>query len=102
MNSNPNMNEKTSRILNRILLLLSNYRLGETNLAYLVDSLDGSLGALEEKLPDEWRDRWSRKMIELDTYRALGLEMERKSDILENLKQLTRLIQEINNSEKEW
>ena len=89
------MNDHSNRILSRMLLLVSKYRLGEINLAYLVDSLDGSLDALEEKLPDEWKDKWSRKMIGLDTYLALGLEAEKRSEILENLVQLDKLIQEL-------
>jgi len=78
-----------------MLLLLSKYRLGEIDLSYLFDSFYGSIDALEEKLPDEWKDRWTSKMLDLDTYLALGLEAERKSDILEDLMQLDQLIQEL-------
>lgn len=76
-------------------ILTSKYRDGEINLSYLIDSLEGSINALEEKLPIDWNKKWGMNMIKLDTYLALRLETERKSEILETLVELDQLIQEL-------
>jgi hypothetical protein len=76
-------------------ILISKYRDGEVNLSYLIDSLEGSINALEEKLPFDWKEKWVRNMIELDTYLALRLETEQKSEILETLVELDQLIEKL-------
>jgi hypothetical protein len=89
------MNDHSNRILNRMLFQISKYRLGEIRLDILIDSLSGSIDALEEKLPSEWKDSWTIQIVNLDTYLALGLEEGKKSDILEDLNQLDELIKEL-------
>jgi len=89
------MNDHSKRILSYVHILTSKYRDEEICFSYLIDSLSGSIDALEEKLPSDWEDKWVTKMAELDTYLALGLETERKLDILEDLMQLDQLIQEL-------
>lgn len=91
------MKPQSLRIFNQILLLIKKYESGDIELNYLLDSLDGSLNALEENIPSGWKDRWLREIIELDTYCALGIEMGKKLEIQDNLQELTLLINEIIN-----
>jgi len=89
------MNDHSKRILSYMLILTSKYRNEEISFSYLIDSFSGSIDALEEKLPFDWDRKWVMKMADLDTYLALGLEAERKPDILEDLMDLDQLIQEL-------
>ena len=89
------MNNHSNRIIDYMHILISKYRDGEINLSYLIDSLEGSINALEEKLPFDWNEKWVMNMIELETYLALRLETEGKLEILETLVELDQLIQEL-------
>jgi hypothetical protein len=89
------MEEYTSRVLNRMLLILKQYKENEISLSYLVNSLEGSLSALEESLPASFYDLWYEHWGELETYLALGIEKERESEILEEIKLLEIHINQI-------
>lgn len=88
------MNEHTQRILERMLSLLKGYREGDVSLTYLVSSLEGSLSALDEKLPRTFYDPWYEHWGELETYLALGIEKERKAEILKEVEALDTQIKQ--------
>lgn len=89
------MNEHSVRILSRIPLFLNKYRAGEITLSGLISVLEGSIDALEEKLPEEWMNKWIELVGNLEICSALGLESERKLSIIDNLRQLDLLILQI-------
>jgi hypothetical protein len=88
------MNEHTKRILERMQFLLREYREGDISLAHLVGSLEGSLSALEEKLPHIFYDTWYEHWGELETYLALGIEEEREAEILKEVEALSTQIKQ--------
>jgi hypothetical protein len=88
------MNEHTQRILERMLSLLTGYREGDVIFTHLVRSLEGSLSALEEKLPRTFYDTWYEHWGELETYLAIGIEKERKAEILKEIEALDTLIKQ--------
>lgn len=88
------MNEHTQRILERMLSLLNQFKKGEVALSHLVNSLEGSLSALEEELPRAFYSGWYEHWGELETYLALDLEKERSLDILKEIEALDVLIKQ--------
>ncbi len=76
-----------------MISLINRYRKEENlNLLSLVNSLEGSLSAVEEKLPQSFYDNWYKCWGGLEMYLAMGLENDRKREILENLARLERLV----------
>jgi hypothetical protein len=88
------MNQISRSILERIFLIIRDYELGKTNLTYLIDSLDGSISALEEKLSSNFYANWTRPMLTLDTFLALDLEKSEKEKISLALNKLRQIIKE--------
>ena len=71
-----------------MLSLLTKYKEGEVTLSFLVNSLEGSLSTLEEKLPGDFYAAWYKHWGELETYLALNLAKERKAEVLEEVETL--------------
>lgn len=58
------MTDHSIRLLQKMLSLLEDYQTGRLGLRHLVDGLEGSFNALNEKLPDgfyiDWHLYWDR------------------------------------------
>lgn len=52
------MNKQTLRILRQAVLIVEDFERGEHSLAYTVAALEGSLRAIEEKLPQTFMKNW--------------------------------------------
>ncbi len=89
------MNDQTIRILSRDLELISDYRQAKLPLRGLVDSLEGSINALEERLPRQFYGDWEKSWGELEIALALDKEELYASKIGEELANLERLIIEL-------
>jgi hypothetical protein len=59
------MNDHTLRIIRRMIRLIDQYKEGSINLRTLVDGLEGSINALEEKLSEEFYAQWHKYWFEL-------------------------------------
>ncbi len=66
------MNAHTRRVLGRTVRLIADYERGAASLGRLVRDLEGSLDALEEKLPDAFYAGWFGCFGELEIAVALG------------------------------
>jgi hypothetical protein len=88
------VNEQTKRILARMRIQLEEYLQRPTDLAGLVDSLEGALDALEERLPDsfytDWFDHWGN----LEQIRASGTQEDRRGEVVEEVSGLVALLNE--------
>jgi hypothetical protein len=62
-------------------LFINKYRAEEIVLSSLIDILESSIDALEEKLPQEWVSKWIELVSHLEICSVLGLENERKTSI---------------------
>ncbi len=84
--------EHTNRIVYRMVLMLTDYRDGRLNLRYLIDSLEGSLTSIEEKMPDDFLKGFYEHWGNLEQWLALGLEEERRQEILTEVKSLEKFL----------
>ena len=82
------MNEHTRRILARMLMALKQYETGSVSLRSLLDTLEGSTGAVEESLPASVSARVDDAVLRLDVMVAMGRGAERCVGPLEELEQL--------------
>lgn len=88
------MNFQSRVILQRILVLINDYKNNKINLKRLVDSLEGSLNSIEEKIPDEFTKLWYLHWGNLEIILALGIEIQSKEEILNELEKLEKIIQD--------
>ncbi len=65
------MNDHSKRILHAMLLLFDDFELKTISLERLVDGLEFSLKALEEKLPKDFYLQWYEHWGDLETVNAL-------------------------------
>ncbi len=86
------MKQQTRAILQRSLTLIINYRRNEISLESLVNSLEGSINALEEKMPEEFYKSWYAFWENLETAVALDIESQAKKEIFEDLQDLEKII----------
>ena len=84
-------------VLENMLNVIEDYRLNKIDLRNLVDSLEGSLSALEEKLPSEFYNDWYEHWGELEIILSLGIENARQEKISRKLIQIESLINNIIN-----
>jgi hypothetical protein len=82
------MNAQINSILTRDLVIINNYKTGSIGLQKLLDSLEGSIDALEGKLPKEFLDTWDRHWEELDLIVALGKEKDLNDAIQKEIYEL--------------
>jgi hypothetical protein len=90
------MNEHTRSILDRMLSIISDYRVKKISLRNLVDSLEGSLNAIEEKLPSKFMDSWYEYWGDLEIILS-SKEMKADSYDNETLVALNELESNISN-----
>lgn len=86
------MNEHSNRILEQMIKIIEDYKTGNLNLRYLVDGLEGSISALEEKIPENFSKQWYDHWGALEEWLSLKLEEERKEKILQEIDSLEQLI----------
>ncbi|MDR3577813.1 MAG: hypothetical protein P4L50_28435 [Anaerolineaceae bacterium] len=86
------MNQQTRNILQRSLLLINDYRYNKISLQNLVSSLEGSLNALEEQLPEEFYKLWYTYWGNLEIALALGINADTKQKIIGDLEELENTI----------
>ncbi len=75
------MQEHTIRILRKNLNYIADYRQGKLSLNELVSSLEGSINALEEQLPEQFYQNWDKSWSELEIALVLDKE-ELYSDVI--------------------
>jgi hypothetical protein len=86
------MIEHTKRMLNNMLLLITQYRSGNMGLLNLINSLQGCLSALEEPLPKSFYDAYYSQFINLDTISALDREGKEGDAIIESLTAIENIL----------
>jgi hypothetical protein len=86
------MKEHTIRNLTQVLTLISDYRENKIGLRYLVDSLEGIISALEERMSDDFYTEWDRSWAALEIALALNQEESRSNKIQDKLNILELLI----------
>jgi hypothetical protein len=86
------MEETTIRNFNTMLTLIDDYRRHKINLRWLVNSLEGSINALEERMSTEFFLEWYRYWNKLETVLALGKDDEFEY-VLSQLRHLEVLIE---------
>jgi hypothetical protein len=86
------MNIHSREILNRALIIIKRYRNNEIGLAYLVNSLEGSLTALEEQMPEEFLEKWFSYWGDLEIILSLEEEKQAQNAIYNDLQGLENLI----------
>lgn len=86
------MNQQSRSVLKRSILLINNYRSKDISFEQLVRSLEGSLNALEEILPEEFYKLWYSYWGNLETALALGIETHAQKEITEDLEDLEKAI----------
>jgi hypothetical protein len=86
------MNQQTISIMTRVLEIIDLYKKNEVGLRYLVDSLEGSINALEEELPKEFYNDWFNSWVPLELFLALGKETINKEKIIIELERLHNLV----------
>lgn len=86
------MKEITLRNFITMLTIIGDYREKKIDLRRLVDSLEGSIDALEDKLPEEFYLEWHKHWNKLEVVLALGQEGE-GDYVLTELKFLEMLIE---------
>ena len=89
------MNPHSRTILQRSLEFIDNYRNGLISLKKLVNSLEGSLNALEEKLPKEFYESWFSFWGDLETVVALGNELQTHEDVNRDIESLEEIISKV-------
>lgn len=75
-----------------MLILLKEYQQGMSTLREVVDSLEGSLNALEERLPDSFYTEWFTHWENLEQIVAMGTEHNRREIALEEVMALQSLL----------
>jgi wobble nucleotide-excising tRNase len=86
------MKQHSRAILQRSLSVIHSYRRNDISLGQLVSSLEGSLNALEEKMPEEFYSLWYSYWGNLETALALGIESQAQKEISEDLDVLEKTI----------
>ena len=86
------MNQQTRNILQRSLSLINDYIEDRISLSRLVSSLEGSLNALEEKMPDQFYKLWYVYWSNLEIVLSLGIKPETKQKIIGDLIELEKII----------
>jgi hypothetical protein len=71
---------------------MNDYKRNNISLGQLVNSLEGSINALEEKLPEEFYKIWYSYWGNLEITLALGIEIQAQNDISEDLEELEKII----------
>ena len=89
------MNKQTQRIFRQMVILINQYKGEKIAFSYLVNSLDGSLNAIEEHLPSSFYENWAEHWIHLDTILALGTEKTEQELLSNELDALEDLIQRL-------
>jgi hypothetical protein len=87
-----NMEQQTKSILLRALSLMKDYKNSSISLQQLVEALEGSLKALDERLSEAFYREWYNHFVNLDVAVALGIEKMNKEDILNDVNQLEKII----------
>ena len=88
------MTEHTERILHRMVKIINQYKNGEVTLPYLVNSLEGSISAIEEPLSEAFKEIWYKHWGNLEIVLALNEEEGKRNDILADLDGLEVLIKQ--------
>lgn len=86
------MNQQSRDILQRSLMLISNYRRDEIIPGQLVSGLEGSINTLEKKMSEEFYSAWYNHWGNLEIVLALGTEAQYRKEIFEDLKELEKII----------
>jgi hypothetical protein len=93
------MEETTLRNFKTMLTFLSDYREHKIDLRWLVDALEGSINALEEKMSGAFFLEWHRHWDKLEVVLALDKEDE-VAIVLTELNSLEMLIEKTINQER--
>jgi hypothetical protein len=88
------MQEQTLRQLVRALALIHDYREQNIGLHYLVDSLEGTILSLEERMPESFYAIWDKSWSQLEIALALEQESLYQGEIQKELKNLETLLSE--------
>ena len=86
------MNQQTKSILNRVLQNIEMYKKSEIDLDYLVNLLEGSINALEEKLPQEFYDAWFSSWSDLEICLAQGKQNIYRDELLIEIEKINSLV----------
>ena len=89
------MHEQTLRKLASVLALINDYREQNIGLRYLVDSLEGTILSLEERLPERFYTIWDKSWSQLEIALALEQESVYRNVIQQELSNLEILLLEI-------
>ena len=89
------MQAPTRRKFVRALRLINDYREKQIGLGYLVDSWEGTLDSLEERMPEEFYNVWFEAWGELEVVLALQEEASQQDQIQRGLKGLEKLLSEV-------
>lgn len=89
------MQEQTLRKLARVLVLINYYREQNIGLRQLVDSLEGTILSLEERMPESFYAIWDESWSQLEIALALEQEAAYQDTIQQELNNLEKLISEI-------
>lgn len=89
------MQEQTLRKLVRALALINDYREQNIGLRYFVDSLEGTILSLEERMPESFYEIWDKSWSQLEIALALEEESLYQGEIQRELKNLETLLTEI-------
>jgi len=88
------MQEQTLRKLARALALINDYREQSIGLRHLVDSLEGTILSLEERMPESFYAIWDKSWSQLEVALALEQESIYQNEIQKELKNLEILLLE--------
>lgn len=89
------MNENTIRINRRMQTIIRDNKNGNCTLAILVNGLEGSFTAREEKMPNEFITKWFIHWRGLEQIFAAGSEQAIKTEIKEDIRGLEDLLPNI-------
>jgi hypothetical protein len=88
------MKDHSLRVLLRLISIIDRYKNKEISLNELINSLEGSIYSLEEKLPEDFVCKYNQYILNLDTAVGLGIELKAKTEISEDLENLKNIILE--------
>jgi hypothetical protein len=89
------MDVHTRNIIGKMATMLQEFKKRKVNLRALVDGLEGSINALEEKLPDSFYTKWYSHWGSLEQYLATGSEKQFKKEIIMEVEALEGLLDEV-------
>jgi hypothetical protein len=88
------MNQHTISVMTKMTQMLSEYEAGKLNLRYLVDSLEGSINVIEEKMPADFMNRWYEYWGDLEIILSSNEEEIYKKECINQSAELEKLLHE--------